>query len=474
MTTHPASRRIVNVLALGGGELSSRLLAFVATAYLAIVLGPERFGILAFAFAIVNFISVILDTGFVDVGSRDVAKQPEMAASLASSLMIVRLCVAIICFTALTFSVWMLDLETLHALVLIATGLLFFSAALDTAWVFKGLEQGVPVSISLILRRFAYAGFVYIFVAVPEDILIAPLVQFCGELLGVLWLTHILFAEGFSQVNLALGWRTLRSCAPLIGVKLLRTSIISLDIVLLGLMATDKDVGLYSAPYRFCFFLMAVAGAIQIAYLPHIGRSKTDPGRRTAARRHLEISAALGIPFAAGGIFLASPLILLLFGADYLEATRAFQVLLVSIGILFLFSPLHNILLAQDRLRLEFWGLAVAAMLNLILNIIWIPTHGIVGAAWATVAAEMLILVWAGVAVWDTMGLDLLRPLAPPFIASGVMTAALLALPGEASPLYISIPIGVAVYVATLVVLSRVPEDIVAAFRRLVQRGSRA
>lgn len=457
-------------MALGGGEFTSRLIAFVATAYLAVVLGPEHFGILGFAFAVISYLSVFLEAGFVDVGSRDVARRPDAVHTLASSLTIVRLIVAAICFVALTVSVWILDTGAERGPVLIVTGLLLFAMALDTAWAFKGLERGVPVSLSLILRRLVYALLVFVFIGGPEHVLAAPMLQFVGELVGVLWLGHHLLAKGVGHIDLALGWRTFRSCASLMSAKLLRTSIIGLDVVLLGLMATDRAVGLYSAPYRFCFFLMAIAGAIQVAYLPHVGRSVAGDQRRDAARRHLEISAALGIPLAAGGAFLAGPIIDLIFGADYIEGTVAFRILLWSLGVLFLFAPLHNVLLAQDRLRWEFWGLAVAALLNLVLNVMWIPVYGIVGAAWATLIAETVILVWAGIAVWSAMGMALLRPLLPPCVASGVMLIALMALPETHPALYISVPVGAAVYIGSLVALRRVPEDATSAFRRLVGR----
>lgn len=474
MTTHAATRRMRNAVALGGGEICANIIGFAATAYLAVVLGPERFGVLAFAIAVVGYVSVFLNAGFVDVGSRNIAREPDRAAVIATSLTIVRLGVATFCFTALVISAWLLESNTEHALVLILTGLMLFAAALDTSWVYKGLEHGIPVSLSLISRRLVFAVLVILLVSGPRHMLMAPVAQVIGELIGVLWLAHLFYKERTADVDLVLGWRMFRSCASLIAIKLLRTSIISLDVILLGLIMTDRAVGLYSAPYRFCFFLMAIAAAIQVAYLPHIGKSVPGSERRAAARRHLEMSATLGIPFAAGGVFVAAPLIRFLFGNDYVEGTTAFQVLLCGVGVLFLFSPLHNILLAQNRLRWEFWGIAVAAVLNLVLNLIWIPIYGILGAAWATLIAEIVILVWAGAAVWPAMGFTLLRPLMPPCVGSGVMIAVLFALPGEVSPLYVSIPVGAAVFVATLIILRQVPEDAVSAFRRLVQRSGPA
>lgn len=221
-----------NAMVLGVGEFGSSIIGFAATAYLAIVLGPDQFGVLAFAIAVVSYTSVFVNAGFVDVGSRNIARQPADAAMLAPSLTVVRLGVAAVCFVVLTISTWILESNTEHALVLIITGLLLFAAALDTSWVFKGLERGIPVSVSLIIRRLTFAALVIIFISGPEHILVAPMLQFIGELLGVLWLAHHFFKSGFGKIDLIRGWQTYSSCVSLIATKLLRTSIINLDIVI--------------------------------------------------------------------------------------------------------------------------------------------------------------------------------------------------------------------------------------------------
>ncbi len=470
MNSNPATLRIKNVLALSSGEFISSLISFAAIAYLAGTLGPEKFGILGFATAIVSFFSLFVDTGFADVGSRDVARQPKDALTLASSLTVVRLIVASLCFLLVASLTWLFEMDTEHSLVLIITGLLLFAATLDTAWVFKGLENAMPIGISLILRRLIFAFLVFMFIAGPEDLLVAPFVQFTGELLGVLWLGHRLFSMGTCHLNLVHAWRIYRSCISLIFVKLLRISIINLDVILIGVLTTDRAVGLYSAPYRFCYFLMTISAAIQFVYLPDIGRSSPGPERRAAARRHLEICAAFGIPMAAGGVIVAEPLIQLLFGNEYIEGTRAFQILLCSVGIMFLTSPLHNILLAQNRLRLEAWGLVVATMINILLNLAWIPVYGIVGAAWATLIAEVVILAWSAFAVWREMGMTLFRPLLPPIAGTAIMSTVLMLLPGEPTPLYISVPAGMLVYATFLALSGRIPEDILHTYHRFISQ----
>lgn len=469
-----ASRRLGNASVFVAGEIVSRLLAFAATAYLAIRLGPDPFGMVGFAFAVVTYLTVFVDSGFVDVGSRDVAALDDAseAARLGVGVTLVRTAVAIVCMAALVIAAPILEPDPVGQRIIVLTGLMIFVAAIDPAWIHKGLRRSVPVGISLVMRRLLYAIFVFVFIKGPDDVLRVPLAQAGGELIGVMWLGGALLASGVTFVDLRSGWSTFWAARPLMLAKLLRTSVVTADVVLLGLMATDREVGLYTADYRFCFLVMALAGSIQVAYLPDVTRPPVGPHQVAATRRHMELSSAVGIPVAVGGVLIAGPLLGLVFGGDYLPATAALQILLLSVGLLFVFAPLHNLLLARGQLGLETRAVAVAAGINLVLNLWWIPRYGIVGAAMATLVAEALILTLSAIAVRDAIP-ELSKPLARPILACVGMTAALLLVGPDRSPL-LTIPVGVATYGAFLIWSGGLPADtqgVVGRLRSLMPRG---
>lgn len=451
------ARRTGNALLYFGGELGSRLLAFTATAYLAVTLGPSGFGVVGFALAFSTYLMVLVDTGFADLGSREVARDRENAGGLAASVTTVRLLIAAVLFALVWVSSPLIEEDPQSRTVLVLMCLLLFPAAINTTWVFRGREEGLRVGTSLVIRRLGYAVLVFIWIRGPEDLTLVPVAQVVGDLIGVLWLGMGVLALGVVGFDLAAGWRTYVRAAPLIMGRFLRTSIISLDVLLLGFMTTDAAVGLYSAPYRVCFLVMALASAVQAAYLPDVSRS-LGAELATATRRHTEVSLTLGLPITLGGLVLAEPIMSEVFGAEYLPATVAFQLILVSVGLLFFFSPMHNVLLVQDKLRLETWLFGIAAVGNAILNLFWIPRFGIEGAAAATVMAECFILVVSGVIVWPSVGSAMLGAVAKPAVASIVMAVGLLVLSPERA-LLVGIPAGALLYGISLIALRGVPED---------------
>jgi len=94
-----------------------------------------------------------------------------------------------------------------------------------------------------------------------------------------------------------------------------------------------------------------------------------------------------------GGVILALPLLHKVFGPGYTEGAQAFRLLLLSIGFIFIYGAIHNIMVACDYMKVEIWIMAVAASLNIVLNFFLIPLHGLVGSALATVSVEGLILL---------------------------------------------------------------------------------
>ena len=73
MSRSPA-QVVRDFLALSGGELLAKLAGFAAFAYLARTLGPEHYGAVELAVALVMFFSLVVDFGFGSIGARELAQ----------------------------------------------------------------------------------------------------------------------------------------------------------------------------------------------------------------------------------------------------------------------------------------------------------------------------------------------------------------------------------------------------------------
>lgn len=451
-----------NFVSLGTGEVVARVVAFVATTYLTRTLGPEGFGILGFAAALCGYAALAVRAGFDDVGARDVARQPERTAEIAAGATLVRLLLAAGAMLIVLLVAAMLPKAPVVRLVVVLTGLSFFSLALDAGWIYKGLGRNARVGAALVAGQVLYVAIVVATVRGPEDIIKVPLAQVAGELGAAALLLVPLLRRGI-RPDIREGITILRASGFVTLTRLLRTLIFTFDVVLIGLWLGEHQVGLYAAAYRFCFLVLAVAAGLHVAYLPAFARTTGAQERRRLAGRAVELSSALSIPMVVGGSLLAGRILQTTFGPAYGEAAAAFRLLLLSIAFIFQYGMIHNLLLVLGRTRIETQIVALAAGLNVGLNFLAIPQFGLVGAAFTTALAEGVIVV-LGLLVLSHAGVrPSFRSVTRPAIAAGVMAVGLLAA-GPEWPLSVSLFGGAALYAGTLVVLRAVPADVVAAF----------
>lgn len=449
-----------NIVSLGSSEIVARSVAFIGVTYLARKLGPEGFGIIGFAVALFGYLALAVTAGFNDIGSREVARRPYEASSIAVSVIIMRLVLASIALLSIGIVAWCVDKPPTVKLVVALMGLLFFSLALDTSWVYKGLERNRPVGVALILSQVLYVGTVLLVVKGPKDVTLVPLAQFLGEVSTATLLAIPILRLGGIKLDIREGLSILKSSSLRAAARLMRTLMYTFDVVLIGFLLGEREVGLYTAPYRLCFLLVAIAVAIYSSYLPAITRALDQDIRQVEyiAERSINLASAISAPIIVGGMILATPLLQAVFGPDYLEGAGAFRLLILSTGFIFIHGAIHNIMLACDRMKLEMLIFTAAAGLNIGLNLIIIPSYGIAGAAFVTALAEGLLLVMMLFAIYKmNIRLDF-RPIFKPLLSAGVMAASLMAL-GSGGNLALYLGVGFVVYILALFAFRGIPQD---------------
>ena len=82
----------------------------------------------------------------------------------------------------------------------------------------------------------------------------------------------------------------------------------------------------------------------------------------------------------------------LIYGNGFLFSVKVLDVLVIAISLSFLIFLLSNILIVSGREITNTWSLVGATILNVVLNLAWIPMHGAIGAAWATVVCEIVLI----------------------------------------------------------------------------------
>jgi len=165
----------------------------------------------------------------------------------------------------------------------------------------------------------------------------------------------------------------------------------NLYLILIGKMYSVRDVGFYDRAQRTQQLpITLMIGIINRVAFSTFALVKEDKARLVRGLRKAQaISMLINIPVLVGMIILAEPLVLTLFGAQWLPIVPILQVLALG-GLLW---PLHvlnlNILQAQGRSDLFFWISIFKKVINVSLTVA-ASFHGVMAIAWTQVAISVL------------------------------------------------------------------------------------
>ena len=167
-----------------------------------------------------------------------------------------------------------------------------------------------------------------------------------------------------------------------------------IDVFMLSKMRPVEDVGYYGAAWRLLELAMVVPQSLCLSLYPQLVAAVHEDRARVArlgalASRYL---LALALPAAVLFTVLGRPILRLFYGSGFDPAVPSLVVLmwtLVPYGIVRYHAYL---LVGADHQRVDLWMNVLMTGVNVVLNLVLIPTMGPVGAAIATLVS---VLVYA-------------------------------------------------------------------------------
>lgn len=164
------------------------------------------------------------------------------------------------------------------------------------------------------------------------------------------------------------------------------------DIVILSLLKNTTEVAIYGYAFKYLEFLLAIPLFLSNAIYPFlIGSLKNLRKYYQLTRKYLLIYFTLSIILSVFAFILAP--IIAIVKNDFIPSIFIFRILLLSLPVFFLTSILQWILISQNQKLYLLKTYLISAIINLLLNIIFIPQYGSLAAATITGVSEVLVLV---------------------------------------------------------------------------------
>jgi O-antigen/teichoic acid export membrane protein len=184
-------------------------------------------------------------------------------------------------------------------------------------------------------------------------------------------------------------------------VSLLSALEYQLDVILLSAMRSPREVGIYAAACTVMNIVALIPQAYRTVLYPDLIRLRSAAPKKLRAliSRAARNMAALGIVIATGVTLTAPWLISHVFGPRFYGSQQTLQVLIWNVVFMFVNVPLVRYLVASGRQNRVAGVLLISTGINLVANLLLIPTLGAVGSAWSRLASSAVFMVIVGVYV---------------------------------------------------------------------------
>jgi O-antigen/teichoic acid export membrane protein len=160
-----------------------------------------------------------------------------------------------------------------------------------------------------------------------------------------------------------------------------------------GIMKDAEATGIYNTAALASQQMVAFSGGILYTVFPYVAKNKNNLEK--LKKKHKEITKKLFILNIIIYLLaiLIAPYFFILFGEKFKMSVMPFRVLGLAVIIRSLYILTNTYLDALGRTDLTFISGVFAAGINIILNLMFIPRWGIMGAAWATLISLIFSLI---------------------------------------------------------------------------------
>lgn len=390
-----------NILSVGIVQIANYVFPIISMPIISRIIGPEKFGVINYAAAVIAYLTLIIGYGFDLTATRKIARDPhnvENRNTVFSEVICARLLlfgVASLAFAAMVGAIPKLQEEPLVALF---SYLFCIGSLLTPNWVFQGMQELSKVALLNFLTKLFFTVAILLVVRKQSDYIWQPLIVSAVQILIAL----VSFTWARRRYQIKLRWVPLRRCLALLYEE--RTVFLSLVVVSLYTTANTVILGFYQSTEQIGYFtagqrLIHVAQSVLTMPLaqslyPVIGKGFSDSFDRGMQMVHKVLPTIFLFTFLSGIIMLfTGPFVLTAFyGRAFSPGIIVFQLLafipmLVAVSNVLGIQIMLNLKLDKLFFRITAYG----AVLSISLNFLLIRQWGIVGTALTWLLTECFI-----------------------------------------------------------------------------------
>lgn len=374
--------------------------------YISRALGNTAYGRYGFADTFVNYFLLFAGLGISTYSIREGAKirdNRQKINNFADQVFTINIISTIMSYMALIACILISAKVRSYENLILIRSLIILLTTLGADWINSIYEDFAYLTVRYIIIQIISLLLMLTLVRNPEDVVTYTWIMVLSTAGG--YLLNIFYIRKYIHLHLTVHPNARRHLKPLLVLfanTMAITIYVSSDITMLGFMRTDAEVGIYSLASKIYNLLKMLINAAITVMIPRLAYVVNDHHKYEAyIHKALSAMTLLIVPMTVGLICLSRQVMLIVGGTQYESGSTALAVLSLAMVWAIGGSICSSCILIINRQEQKvFKATCAAAVLNVSLNFVLIPTLGMTGAAITTVLAEAVACIlegyWAG------------------------------------------------------------------------------
>jgi O-antigen/teichoic acid export membrane protein len=389
-------------IAYGVGVLGSQLIVYILLPFLTRYMPQEEYGVVSVMMAVYAFLNMLTNAGLPSAAYRfynETEEDKDRRLTLGGSQLLFFIFAVLPAIFILLFpkpvSMFLMNTERYATALQLLAGYLVVDSMNTYGNIILRIEKrALTSSFHSVFLLACKIGLALLFV-IGYEMGVAGywLGYMLGEALGFFILTWLVW----ERITFDMSWERLVALmkfgVPLIPASLAMTALRVSDRYIIATLAGLEQAAIYDVGYKVGSIIMLIIAPFRIAWNPFVFSIARKPEAPQIFRDVLTYLTAGCVFLIFGVLAFRAELVQFLAPASYQEAEMVVGWVAISQLFYAAYFVLSKGSLIGNKPHQLVWGAVVSGLVNIVLNLILIPSMGILGAALSTLAGYIVLSI---------------------------------------------------------------------------------
>lgn len=405
----------LNVIANALLKGSMIILPLITFPYITRTIHAEKYGILALCYSVISYFDMFAALGVSVYAIREGARlrnDREKISQFSSEVFSINILSTLLSYIALMALIYLWQPGTDYKKILLIYSIEIVATTISVEWIYNIFEEYVYITIRTIALQTVKIMMIFVLIKQESDFYLSAVID--ALFFFSIGIINFLRSKRYVDLRLILSKKIFAHLRPILVLfanTLMISIYVNLDITMLGLMQGDAVTGVYKVTTKIYSAVKAMVNGITVVFIPrlsgYIGQNKKTQYDDLLNKLLLALLVVVA-PLVVGLIMTSSSVLLLVSGEEYLSGSISLIILAFTLCIAMVSNVLLNaVLIIFHREKKALQITTLSSVINVVLNLVFIPMFSLNGAAFTTLLSELTVMILAFFSVRDILKVKL-------------------------------------------------------------------